>query len=83
MKIIAKFLRRPIVPEMGELPSVHKPHLLQRQVPLPRNMLFRVCKVGGVPIHFDLLHVVQTYGPDRSVFDHTLIQLFRPGQVVD
>ena len=49
-----------IIPQSGSYAVSHKPHLLTREATLLKEHVFPACAKCIVPVHFDLLHAVQT-----------------------
>jgi len=49
-----------IIPQSGSYAVSHKPHLLEREATLLKEHVFPACAKCIVPVHFDLLHAVQT-----------------------
>jgi hypothetical protein len=49
-----------IVPRSGSYTVSHKPHQLKREVTLLREHPFPACAKCMVPVHFALLHALQT-----------------------
>ncbi|HXA83814.1 MAG TPA: hypothetical protein VNZ47_01985 [Candidatus Dormibacteraeota bacterium] len=49
-----------VVPQSGSYTVSHKPHLLTREATLLKEHIFPACAKCMVPVHFDLLHAVQT-----------------------
>ena len=49
-----------IIPQSGSYAVSHKPHLLKREATLLKEHVFPACAKCTVPVHFDLLHAIQT-----------------------
>ena len=48
------------IPRSGNYAVVHKPHHLTSEATLLKQHIFPACAKCTVPVHFDLLHAVQT-----------------------
>jgi len=49
-----------IIPQSGSYAVSHKQHLLEREATLLKEHVFPACAKCGFPVHFNLLHAVQT-----------------------
>ena len=49
-----------IIPHSGSYAVFHKPHLLTREATLLKAHVFPACAKCEIPVHFNLLHALQT-----------------------
>jgi hypothetical protein len=49
-----------IIPQSGSYAVSHKPHLLEREATLLKEHFFPACAKCEVPVHFNLLHALQS-----------------------